>query len=292
MKILMCSDGSEQADHAIRLGAQIAAGCQAEVTLLGIIEAQGESSLILERLTRAQALLRDRKIRAELITRAGGAVEEIVLRTRETPYDLVIVGAVQKTTRGLFWMSSKSYKIIKAVQPPVLTVAGKATTIRNVLICSGGRRYIDGAVSLAAQIARGVGAKAWLLHVMPELPAIYAGLRRMEENLDRLLRSDSELGINLRREKEILETQGVPTDIRLRHGSVLSEILREIREGDYDLVVTGSALSRGLRSYVLGDISREIVNQTRCAVLVARSIGAPNDHPSRFLGWWEGVRLG
>jgi nucleotide-binding universal stress UspA family protein len=271
MRMLICSDGSEQAEKAIRLGAAIAVGCQAEVSLLGIMESPGSSEVLLGSLKRGQAALEEKKIHAELITKTGEPIGEIVKRTRETQYDLVVIGAVRKETRGRFWMSSKSYKIIKAILPPVLTVAGGCASIKKVLICSGGRRFIDAAVQLTGQIARGVGATVTLLHVVPEPPAIYAPLRRMEETATRLLKSNSELGINLRREKEMMEQAGVPAEVRLRRGSVLPEILREIRTGNYDLVVTGSAPARSLRTYVLGDISREIVNQAACAVLVARS---------------------
>ena len=69
MKILICSDGSEQAERALRVGALIAAGCAAEVTLLGIMETAGKSEALLESLTRGQALLEDKKIHAELITK-------------------------------------------------------------------------------------------------------------------------------------------------------------------------------------------------------------------------------
>jgi nucleotide-binding universal stress UspA family protein len=152
----------------------------------------------------------------------------------------------------------------------VLSVAGKSVAIKRVLVCSGGKSYIDKAVRLSGQIAHGTGAGVTLLHVMPEAPAIYAHLSRIEETVARLLESDSELGVNLRREKETLESLGVATEVKLRQGSVLTEILHETEEGGYDLVVTGSALSRSLRTYVLGDISREIVNRTNRAVLVVR----------------------
>lgn len=286
MRILICSEGSEQADHAVRLGALVATGCHAEVTLLGIMETDGQSEALLDSLRRGQALLQEKGIRAELVTKAGDPVSEIIQRTKETKFDLVVIGAVRKETRGRFWMSSKTYKLIKEIEPPVLSVAGKCPTIRRVLVCSGGKRYIDNAVRLTGQIAHGTGATVTLLHVMGEPPALYAHLRRMEETAAWLLSSDSELGINLRHEKATLESMGVPTEVRLRQGSVLEEILRETRTEQYDLVVTGSALSRGLRSYVLGDISREIVNHADCAVLVARGSERLGDSRARFRQWW------
>ena len=69
----------------------------------------------------------------------------------------------------------------------------------------------------------------------------------------------------------MLEALGAKVAVRLRHGPVLASILREIHEGRYDLVVIGSAPGPGLRTYVLGDISREVVNRANCAVLVVRS---------------------
>lgn len=270
MKMLICNDGSEQAEKAMRLGSAIAAGCNAELTLFGIIETGGKPDAILESLKRGQALLEDKKIHAELITKSGEPIQEIVRRTEEAQYDLVVIGAVRKDTRGAFWMSSKAYKIIKEVSPPVLSVAGNSTTLKRILICSGGRRYRDAAMRLTGDIARGMGATVTLLHVMPELPGMYAGLRGMEETAAWLLNSKSELGINLRHEKETLESLGVQTEVRLRQDAVLDGILNEIHEGQYELVVTGSELSRGLRSYILGDITREIVNRSGCAVLIVR----------------------
>jgi nucleotide-binding universal stress UspA family protein len=203
---------------------------------------------------------------------------------------LVIIGAARKETRGLFWLSSKAYKIVKEVQPPVLIVAGKTLGLKRGLICSGGKTYIDDAVNLTGRIARGVGAAITLLHVLPEAPAIYAHLPRMQETPDWLLRSNSELGVNLRREKETLEALGVVSEVKLRRGTVLEEILKEIREGAYDLVVTGSALSHGLRTYVLGDVSREIVNRATCPILVVRSREQTGESHPRLRGFWE--RLG
>jgi nucleotide-binding universal stress UspA family protein len=287
MKILICSDGSPQAEQAVRMGATIAAGCQAEVTLFGISESPGESKGLLESLQRSQTILADKKVTAELVNKSGNAIEEIVRRTRETAYSLVVIGAVRKQTGGAFWLSSKSYKIVKEIQPPVLLVAGKGAAIKRILICSGGKRYIDHGVRLTGEIARSLGATVTLLHVMPGIPGILARLPRMEEDTAWLLKSESELGINLRHGLELLQATGISAQVRLRRGDVLEEILREIQEGEHDIVVTGSALSHTLRTYVLGDVSREIVNRAHRAVLVVRSQGATKEPRFPLLGWFS-----
>ena len=67
----------------------------------------------------------------------------------------------------MFWLSSKAYKIVKEVEPPVLIVAGKVGPLKRILICSGGKNYIDAAVGLTGCIAQGSGAHLTLLHVSP-----------------------------------------------------------------------------------------------------------------------------
>jgi nucleotide-binding universal stress UspA family protein len=289
MKILICSNGSEQADKAIRLGANVAVACQAEVTLLGIVEATGKET-IMAALQRGQHLLEDKKIPAELVVKTGQPVEEIVKRTEEAHYDLVVIGATRKETEGLFWMSSKTYKIIKSVPPPVLVVMEKISSFKRILICTGGKKYIENAVALTGQLARGMGASVTLLHVMPEPPAMYARLHRMEVNVPAILDSTSELGRNLRSQKELLESLGVPTEVHLRQGSVLEEIFREFHMGNYDLVVTGSSMNRGsLRTYMLGNVTREIVNRANCAVLVVRAGVKSEGVTQSLIGWFDRI---
>jgi nucleotide-binding universal stress UspA family protein len=272
MRILICSDGSSQAENAARFGGLIAEGSQAETTILGITEKTGEEDSVFDSLRRGQQMLKERGVSAELVIKAGNPIEEIITRTQGETYDLVVIGAVRKGTRGPFLMSAKAYKIIKAAAPPVLVVIGNRESLKRVLVCSGGEKYIDKAVELAGEIARAAGASITLFHVMAAPPTVVSDLIKMEEDINLLLHSNLELGENLRREKEVLESLGVETDVRLRHGLVISEVFKEIRRGDYDLVVTGSSPASGtLRTYIMGNITREIVNRAECPVLVVRS---------------------
>jgi nucleotide-binding universal stress UspA family protein len=288
MKILVCIDGSEQADRAVRLAAEIALSSQAEVTLLGIQERIDQSEGLLAALKRNQQLLEAQKVPAELISKSGNPVDEIVKRTREIAYDLVVIGAVRKGQPGPFAISTKAYKIIKLIKPPVLVVFGNPTGLKRILLCSGGKGYIESAFDLVGRIAQRAGASLSLLHVMPQPPAIFSQIRRLEEDADRVLTSNSELGRNLRREQQMLTALGIETEVRLRQGFVLEEIFREIRGGHYDVIVAGSSLSTGpLRTYVLGDITREIVNRADRPVLVARHRTKPPRLRARFWRWLQ-----
>jgi nucleotide-binding universal stress UspA family protein len=290
MKFLICSDGSEQSNQAIQFGGLIAAACGAETTLLGITEKVNEEDGVFAALKQGSQALRQLEVNAELISKAGEPIEEIVRRTRETRYDLVVIGAAQKGTRGPFLRSAKAYKIIKAVEPPVLVVIGNRPSLKRLLICSGGEKYIDEAVHFAGELARACGARITLFHVMAQPTEDFADLIKMEEDVNLLLHSNTELGQNLRSEKEFLESMGVESRVRLRHGLVLSEVFKEVKRGDYDLVVTGSSpAGANLRTYIMGNLTREIVNRAACPVLVVRGTRTPAGLGSSLRGFLSEV---
>lgn len=270
MKILICSDGHARAESAIRFIANTAASCGAKITVLGIIEHPADEAALTESLRKQVQILRDKNVVLDVVTRSGNALAEIKKRTTGQQFDFVVIGAERKGG-GPFAMSSKVYHIIKTIDPPVLTVTDPRADLRRVLICSGGQTYIDRAIKLTGALACKSKLAVTILHVLAEPPALYADMIAREENAALLLASNSALGRNLRGEKEALESFGVQPEIKLRHGLVVSEILNEVQQGDYDLIVAGSALAAGpVRTYIMGDVTSELINRADCPVLVVR----------------------
>ncbi len=186
----------------------------------------------------------------------------------------------------MYWYSEKTYEVIKAIPSPVLVAKGECERISRFLVCTGGKHYIEDAVQLTGKLAACVGASVTLLHVMAEPPAVFADLLRLE-NVERLLASGSELGVNLRGQKGSLEKLGVKTEVRIRHGVALDQIFAEVLEGHYDVIVTGSSQTRGpLRHYIMGDLTLSILNRAECPVLVARA-GPLN---AKRGGFWSGLK--
>src|SRR3989440_1044483 len=272
MKILICSDGKPAADSATQLGAAFAGPLQAETTLLGIAEKSEDESALRAALEKQAALLREKNVSPQIALGAGDPVRQIVDLTTKTKYDLVIIGARKTGSTGVHWRSEKTYEVIKSIAPPVLVAMGEWAQLKQFLVCTGGKEFIEDAVQLTGKLASAVGAAVTLLHVMAEPPAIYADLVRLEEDIDRLLESNSELGINLRTQKQDLEKMGVPTEVHVRHGIVVDQVFAEVRKSNPDLIVTGSSQARGmLRHYIMGDLTRSILNHANCPVLVARA---------------------
>ena len=272
MRILICSDGTDPADNPTRLGGLIAGPCHSHTTLLGIIEDATDETALKQALESEAKILRTREVAAQIVVRSGEPIRQILVETTSNEYDLVIIGARRKGDGGLYWRPEKTYEVIKAVPPPVLVAIGECDRLKKILVCTGGKKYIDDAVQLSGEIAKCVGGTVTLLHVMAEPPAIYADLVRLEEDVDRLLASESELGRNLRGQKESLEKLGLNVTIRIRHGLALDQIFTEVREGEHDLIVAGTSQARGpFRHYIMGDLTRGILNRADCSVLVARA---------------------
>ena len=279
MRILICSDGTDPADKPVLLAALVAGPTKAATTLLGIAETPADEKPLRDALESEAEKLRRFGIAPEIVFRAGEPIREILEQTKTAAYDVTIIGARRKASSGPYWRSGKTYEVIKAIPTPVLLATGVCQTLKSIIVCTGGKKYIDAAVELTGSLAAAVGGSVTLLHVMAEPPAIYADLMQLEEDVDRLLHSGSELGRNLLAQKQSLEKLGIVVEVRVRHGFVLDQIFADVSERGHDLIVTGSSPTRGpLGHYIMGDLTRGIVNRANVPVLVARSAkngGAP-----------------
>jgi nucleotide-binding universal stress UspA family protein len=273
---MVCSDGSERAREALLSAAIIAAATKAETTILGITEIEQDQRRLLEALHEDSQVFQEKGIKVDVVTKSGDPVKKIIQRTREITYDLVVIGAGSQRTQEFFLPSAKAYSIIEKIAPPVLVVPKSRSILKRILICSGGGSYIDNAVRFTSEIAKDLSASITLLTVVSDPPAMHATLFRRQEDLDALLNADSELARNLRNEKDLIERAGVPVRVKIRHGMVIDQILGEAEHADCDLIVVGSWPVRDLwRNYVIGNVTREIVNRTDRPVLVIRSDKQP-----------------
>jgi nucleotide-binding universal stress UspA family protein len=271
MNILICSDGTPASDGAAHLGGMLARATKAPVTLLGIVENPADDQPLRQALDRETDILRRTGVPYQTVVQSGEPTAQILGETSAKKYDLIVIGSRRRNVSGGFWQSQRTYEIIKAVEPPVLIAMGPCEGISRILLCSGGKHYIDDALRLTGTLAAALHAEVTLLHVMAEPPAMYAHLIELEEDVDALLSSGSELGRNLVAEKKALEKLRVAVRVRVRHGFVVDQLLDEMREGNYDLIVSGSSRARGpLQHYIMGDVTQSILQSAECSVLVAR----------------------
>ena len=286
MRILLCSEGTERSESAIQLCLKIAAATQSEVTIFGVAELAPEEVPLLEAIQRTQHAFMAQGVNVEILSTYGEPISEIEKRTVEGNYDLIVIGGEAKRGGQISVLSQKAYEIIEMLVRPVLVVPVSRPEIRRILICSGGGTYIEAAVRLVIEFAPSLGASVTLFTALPEASVMISDRSEPEVNVSALLASDSALGQNLRAEKQMIETAGIPTEVRVRFGLVDAEIAAEIEAGDYDLVVLGSKPSRDVFSdYLLGNMTRRLVNWVpRPVLVVASGIGT-----RRPRSWFERI---
>jgi nucleotide-binding universal stress UspA family protein len=291
MRILLCTGGSPHGQAALRYGAILARGSAEPATLLGVAEHPEDRAQIERALQEGEGWLAGAPARTKI--RVGHAAEQILEEVASGEYDLVVVGTRGRHGITRFLLGSTAERIARQAEVPVLLVQGDYAAIQRMVVCTAGGEPGLAATKLAGRVARLAGAHVTVLHVMSQLPGSvvppHAGplqvmpqtpaphelseaeARDLDATAEQLMSSDTWEGQHLREALAILAGLDVPAEARVRHGLVLDEIVDEIKEGDYALIVVGSRPVAGWMRFLLSDVSQQIIGCTDRPVLVART---------------------
>lgn len=271
--VLVLADDSAAAMSAVRVASDVAGALARPLAILGVSRGSAADAPITSAIAEAQAYAQTRVASLEAIQATGEVLEVAQRRVSESPTSLVVIGANFRGGDPRHGVASRVWRIVKALEPPVLVVPAGTAELRRCLFCTGGERFIEEGAGFAARLAAALGAAVTVFHVSPHAPAMYGGrLEREEEDADEFLASNSRVARNVRRQIEIFRGAGVRTEFRVAGGDVVREVVSEIGREAPDLVIVGSSPARGaIRAYVLGDLTREILARARKPFLVLRS---------------------
>ncbi len=267
MRILLAIAGLPHGEPTLRLGGILTRALAAELTLLTVVPRGEDAAAAQDTLQAAAHLLVN--LRPSTHTMFGRPAHAILRYAKEGGYDLLVIGAKERPSLPEYVLGTVAQRVVTDAPCSTLVVKGSRDAVSRILVCTGGKPQGEVAVKMGATLARAAGATVTLLHVTAPIPAMYTGLAEMEEHLDEFLRTDTPEARHLKRGAQILQTEDVPGEIEIRHGAVVEQILREARDGDYDLIVIGATARGALAGYLLGDIGRRILELARRPVLVA-----------------------
>jgi nucleotide-binding universal stress UspA family protein len=125
-------------------------------------------------------------------------------------------------------------------------------------------------VTAGARLAKALDANLTLLHVTSgNVPAMYTGLDQLEETVEELLQTDTPFAKHLRRGVSILNEHQVDSEVKIRRGVPLEEIIRETQIENYDLVVIGATeVNEDIRGRLMGNLTSQIVDEIQMPVLI------------------------
>ena len=171
------------------------------------------------------------------------------------------------------------------------------TSIRHVLVPIDFSDDALHALDHALELARGLGARVHLLHVLERVVTDETGIgcSLPQMSPDRLLDEAEEALKAMAVRYSCMKDSGCPLVTAVAVGSPAESIVRYARSHDIDLVVMGTHGKRELSRILIGSTAASVVHQSDCPVLTIRhprrggtdeamapGQGAPTQAPGRF----------
>ena len=272
-EVLALVDGSPASQAAAALGTQLASALSRPLAILGVSGSEREHSAISQAISDARAAASSKVPSVEAIEATGEILEVAERRVSRTTTALVVLGSNPRSDDPNRRVGPGVWRLANSLAPPVLVVPPGSIEPKRFLFCTGGERYIEEGARFTAWLASALKARITAFHVLPHAPEIYGDwVERGEEEPEEFLQSKSRLARNIGRQLEIFRAAGLETGFHTATGEVVSSVLSEVRRDRIDLLIVGSpAASGAIRSYMLGDVTREIASRARVPFLVVRS---------------------
>ena len=260
MRALLYVDPSPRGEWALTLASLVSPGFLSGLTLLVTEEDAGRDPELLAR-TRA-ALGEAGKMAAEAVG-PGPAERAIVRETASGAYGLVIVppagrNALQRMIRG-----SRMASVVRSVHASVLVAKRPPAAIPRLLAAVSDGPLMRPVLREAAALGRGLGARVDALHVVsdvalpfrPHSGAASAG-GPGEDGAAAVRAAAREAGIG--------------TELLIREGLVVDEVLAEVEAGAYPLLAIGGPPESRSEGWAREDVAERILLQCPASVLVVR----------------------
>jgi len=260
------------------LGAMIARNLNADVTLLNVFpkekrmkQGKKEGEKILE-----QAVKEIPDIKAKISIRRGSVAKRIMAEVEESQQDMVVI--TSSRVGGYPRKASVSKDTLPKISCAVVIARNPKEDIKHILMLTGGLKVSESMIKIGAQLASSLRAKVTLMHVTANVPSMYTGLETIEETLEELLQTDTPVAKHLRKCAQVLDEFKVPSELKLKHGEPVYEIIKEVDEGNYDFMIIGaSGATSALKEWFLRNVTKDVIDLVGIPIMIVNQ-----DHARRI----------
>ena len=275
MKLLICTDGSPAAEQAAKLVGKLGLSRDVELTLLGVVDEHGDAAGLEASFERMAKLLDGAELNIARKIRRGDSYEQILEEAVAHAYDLVIVGGGGQH-HGLlhFKVGSTTSKLARKLHTHFLVARNIPNQVKKVLVCTGAEAPAVDTMRVSGQMLAGLPAEITVLHVMSQISLKPGSIpEELIATAETAIAKNTREGQHLQRAMQQLSQAGITGSIipRLRHGLVVDEVLAEVRQGKYDIMVVGAHYQPGQNRWLgilLDDVTDQLINQAPCSVLI------------------------
>lgn len=271
LRLLICTNGSSLTQPALEYGVWLSELLGFSAVLLGIVEHPQDRSEVEKLIGYAEAGMKAKGVEYQIRFEKGNSREVISAITRESDYISVIGPLGRPVLRRL--VQGRSFRRLMAnIETPIVYVPQLRLPLRKVLLCLGGLEYARGIEQLTIYLCRKAHAEVSVLHIVEPVTLDYPTARQVGKNWESILSTDTPQGRNIKQAIAEIETAGVQSEFKVRHGNPVHEIMDEFCNGDYDLIALGSSYSaHTLRHLYLPNVTAEVAEAVNRPVITSRA---------------------
>jgi nucleotide-binding universal stress UspA family protein len=294
-KILLCSDGSESAGAAARMGASIAQKFHSTVLLVHTYDptitaypafggggwefAASQDGLDAKAVEAQRAILdhtgrilSEVSLQYEPLLECGPPVETIARVAAQHQVDLIVLGDRGATGIESFLLGSVSEGVLHRAHCPVLIVRGDSPTPpQHVLLASDGSEGASQAALAAIRIAQEFTAALRVLNILDAASLPYSLSPSLSADSETPYTHAEHLLAKITDEVHAAAANtGVIPSFHQETGVPAEIIVAFAHRQEADLIVIGSRGRGALTSLLLGSVSNSVAHHAHCSVLVVR----------------------
>jgi nucleotide-binding universal stress UspA family protein len=284
-RILLPTDLSESADHAMQQAVELAAQRRAKIDAFHVVTIDEDDPAhlkekledyldkiekeVFEDLSTRTEAIRSRGIEIEIsVGRSFLPHEAILDRVEETKPDLVVMGTHGRSGVTRLLLGSVAANVVRHASCPVLTVRPDAAIAEGdngfdrILVPVDFAESSEKAIAAAKSFLSEKG-KLVLEHVVstPIHPSFYAG------GITTMFQLDPELPNRIREKLASLEGS---SELVVSEGNVVHDILETARAKNSQLIVMGTRGLSGLDHVLLGSVTERVLQKAPIPVLAIK----------------------
>lgn len=283
LKILVPLDGSELAERVLLVAVRLAEGVGASLVLLTAVAhlpwkektdpvAQAIQSHKYEAglyLKGVRSQLQPTTVTIETAVISGSPANAIINYAGQNDISLIVMSTHGRSGLTRWTFGRVAEKVLRRAPCPTVVLRSRQevapTDIKRILVPLDGSALAEQVLEPTRQIADGLAAEIYLLHVTEPSSLPFIG-----EDLDREEARGVAAQAYLATVQTRLADAGWQTQAELRHGSAADAIIDYAAEQNIDLIVLSNLGSSGLQMWVFGSVAERVMYGATCATLIFR----------------------